>query len=79
MQFRQAKISALSSRNVGKYEFFTGEDILPEKILFGNTIKVFEYSPLGSKFEKQTSIVKDQYQGLDRVYEVNKILLMKQN
>ena len=72
MQLRQAKISALSSRNVGKYEFFTGEDILPEKILFGNTIKVFEYLPLGSKFEKQTSIVKDQYQGLDRVYEVKK-------
>ena len=28
-----AKISALSSRNVIKHEFLTGEDILPEKEL----------------------------------------------
>ena len=27
------KISALSSGNVSKYEFFTGKDILPEKRL----------------------------------------------
>ena len=29
-----AKISALSSENVGKYEFLTGKGVLPEKILF---------------------------------------------
>ena len=28
-----AKISALSSENVGKYEFVTGKDVLPEKNL----------------------------------------------
>ena len=28
-----AKILALSSGNVGKYEFLTGEDVLPEKQL----------------------------------------------
>ena len=27
-----AKISALSSENVSKYEFLTGKDVLPEKI-----------------------------------------------
>ena len=26
-----AKISALSSRNVSKYKFLTGKDVLPEK------------------------------------------------
>ena len=32
--YRQtAKISALLSRNVSKYEFLTGKDVLPEKKL----------------------------------------------
>ena len=30
-----SKISALSSRNVSKYEFLTGKDVLPEKNLLG--------------------------------------------
>ena len=30
------KISALSSENVSKYEFFTGKDVLPEKDLLEN-------------------------------------------
>ena len=30
------KISALSSENVSKYEFFTGKDVLPEKYLLEN-------------------------------------------
>ena len=38
-------VSALSSRNVGKYEFLAGQDILPEKELLEKTgtIKRFEY------------------------------------
>ena len=42
-----AKISALSSGNVSKYEFLTGKDVLPEKNLLEKTavIKRFEYSP----------------------------------
>ena len=49
-----AKISALSSRNVGKYEFSTGENILMEKDLLEKaaTITKFEYSPLGSELKK---------------------------
>ena len=75
-----AKISASSPGNVGKYEFLTGEDILPEKNLLekAGTIKIFEYWTMGSELEKQTSITKDQYQGLDRVYEFNKKILIKQ-
>ena len=46
-----AKISALSSRNISKYEFLTSENILLEKELLENTstIKTFKYSPLGSE------------------------------
>ena len=32
-----AKISALSSGNVSKYEFLIGKDVLPEKELFKNS------------------------------------------
>ena len=44
-----AKISALSSGNVSKYEFLTGRDVSPEKDLLKKvaTMKRFEYSPLG--------------------------------
>ena len=53
-----AKISALSSVNVSKYEFLTGKDVLPEKDLQekATAIKRFEYSPLGKELKKQTSV-----------------------
>ena len=43
----------ISPRIVGKYEFLTGKEVLPEKWLLETaaTIK-FEYSPLGSDLEK---------------------------
>ena len=49
------KISALSSRKIDKYEYLTGEEILPS-----NRQKIIEqakftYSPLGKAFEKQTN------------------------
>ena len=49
-----AKISALSSVNVAKYEFLTSEDVLPEKGLLEKaaTIKRFEYSSLNSDLKK---------------------------
>ena len=55
-----AKISVLSSGNVGKSEFLTGKDVLPEKDLLEKdaTIKRFEYSPLDSELEKETGIAK---------------------
>ena len=55
---RQApKISALSSRNVSKYEFST-RDFLPMKRLLQKavTIKSFKYLSLESALKKQTSI-----------------------
>ena len=47
---KAAKISALSSNNLDKYEYLTGEDLS----LKPNTIEQarFEYSPLGEIFNK---------------------------
>ena len=46
-----AKISALSSGNVSKYEFLTGKDVLSEKDLLEKAaaVKRVEYLPSGSK------------------------------
>ena len=45
-----AKMLALSSQNVGKYEFSTSKSVLPEKDLLQKAarIKRFEYELLGS-------------------------------
>ena len=55
-----AKISALSSGKIDKYEYLTGEEILPS-----NQQQIIEqakctYSPLGKAFEKQTKTIEDQ-------------------
>ena len=57
---RLQKISALSSGKIDKYEYLTGEEILPsnqQKIIEQDK---FTYSPLGKAFEKQTKTIKDQ-------------------
>ena len=50
---KAAKISALSSNNLDKYEYLTGEDLG----LKPSTVKQakFEYSPLGTIFNKALS------------------------
>ena len=55
-----AKISALSSGKIDKYEYLTGEEIFPS-----NQQQIIEqakltYSPLEKAFEKQTKTIKDQ-------------------
>ena len=67
------KISALSSGKLRKYEYLTGEDILPstqqqitEQVKFK-----FTYSPLGKAFEKQTKTIEDQ--GKNKVYALEKL------
>ena len=47
---KTAEISALSSGKIHKYEYLTGEDILPS-----NQQQIIEqaYSPLGKAFEKK--------------------------
>ena len=61
-----AKISALSTGNVGKYEFLTGKDVLPEKDFLEKaaTMKRFEYLPLDKELKSQTDIAKKQRQKL---------------
>ena len=55
-----AKISALSSGKIHKYDYLTGEDILPS-----NQQQIIEqarctYSALGKAFEKQIKTIEDQ-------------------
>ena len=55
-----AKISALSPGKIDKYEYLTGEDILPS-----NQQQIIEQakltsSPLGKAFEKQTKTIEDR-------------------
>ena len=54
------KISALTSGKIDKYEYLSGEEILPS-----NQQQIIEqakltYSPLGKAFEKQTKTIEDQ-------------------
>ena len=55
-----AKISALSSGKVHKYEYLTGEDILPSNQQQIIEQAKFNYSPLGKAFEKQIKTIEDQ-------------------
>ena len=49
-----AKISALSSGKIDKYEYLTGEEIVPFNRRQIIEQAKFAYSPLGKAFEKQT-------------------------
>ena len=57
---KEAAKIALSSGKIDKYEYLTGEEILP-----ANQQQIIEqakltYSPLGKAFEKQTKTIEDQ-------------------
>ena len=54
-----AKISALSSGKLDKYEYLTGEEISPSNQQIIQQAK-FNYSPLGKAIEKQIKTIKDQ-------------------
>ena len=53
-----AKVSALSSGKVSKYEFLIGKDVLAVKVLLekASSMKGFEYSLLGKELKAQTDI-----------------------
>ena len=71
-----AKISALSLGKIDKYEFPTGEEILPfdQSRIIKQT--KFTYSPLGKAFEKQMKTIKNQ--GIKQV-EAFKALKYEEN
>ena len=55
-----AKIPTLSSGKIDKYEYLTGEEILPSNQQQIIEQAKFSYSPLGKAFEKQIKTIKDQ-------------------
>ena len=55
-----ANISALSSGKIDKYEYLTGEEILPSNQQRIIQQAKFNYSPLGKAFKKQTKTIEDQ-------------------
>ena len=55
-----ANISALSSGKLHKYEYLTGEDILPSNQQQILEQTKFTYSPLGEAFDKQIKTIEDQ-------------------
>ena len=58
-----AKISALSSSKIDKYEYPTGEEILPSN---QQHVK-FTYSPLGKSFEKRRKTIEDQGKKIEAI------------
>ena len=56
---KAAKISALSSGKIYRYEYLTGGDILPFDQSRIIERAIFTYSPLGKAFEKQIKTVED--------------------
>ena len=55
-----AKISALSSDKIDKYEYLTGEKMLPsDQSIIIEQVK-FNYSLLAKALEKQTKKIEDQ-------------------
>ena len=57
---KAAKILALSSRKINKYEYLTGEEILPSDQSRIIEQAKFTYSPLGKAFGKQVKRIGDQ-------------------
>ena len=57
-----AKISALWSSKIQKYEYLTGEDLLPSNQKQIIEQARFTYSPLGQAFEKQIKTIEDKGQ-----------------
>ena len=57
---KAAEISAKSSGKLHKYEYLTGEDILPSNQQQIIDLAKFTYSPLGKTFEKQIKTIEDQ-------------------
>ena len=70
-----AKISALSSGKIDKYEYLTGEEILPSNQQQIIEQAKFTYSPLGKAFEKQTKTIEDQEKKQVKAIQDNKQLV----
>ena len=74
-----AKISALLSGKTDKYEYLTGEEILPFNQQQVIEQAKFIYYPLGKAFEKQTKTIKDQEEKQIKAIQDNKEQLFNIN
>ena len=68
-----AKISALSSGKIDKYEYLTAEDILPSNQQQAIEQAKFTYSPLGKANKKTKKNNKKQKQS--KIKEKNRLML----
>ena len=72
------KISALSSENVGKYEFLTCEDVLPEKDLFQKaaTIKSIQSKKINNKISlknyNRSDLIYNEKYSFYKYYDIRK-------
>ena len=78
-----AKISAISSGEIRKYEYLTGKDILPFNQQQIIEQAKFTYSPVGEAFEQQIKTIKDQgekqVEALNNLNEDNKLEIKDEN
>ena len=72
-----AKISALSSGKIDKYEYLTGEEILPSNQQQIIQQAKFNYSPLGKALEKQIKTIEDQGKKQVKAIQDNKQIVNK--
>ena len=70
------KISALSSGKFNKYEYLTGEEVLPSNKQQIIEQAKFEYFPLGKAFEKQIKTIQSNKQQLISNDDYNNKLLI---
>ena len=67
-----AKLSALSSGKIDKYEYLTCEEILPPNQQQIIQQAKFTYSPLGKAFKKQIKTIEDQGEEQVKAIQYNK-------
>ena len=72
-----AKISALSSGKIDKYDYLTGEEILPSNQQQIIQQAKFAFSPLGKALEKQIKTIEDQGKKQVKAIQDNKQLVNK--
>ena len=70
-----AKISALSSGKLDKYEYLTGEEILQSNQQQTIQQAKFNYAPLGKAIEKQRKTIEDQEEKQAKAIQDNKQLV----
>ena len=72
-----AKISASPSGKIGKYEYLSGEEILPSNQQQIIQQAKFAYSPLGKALEKKVKTIEDQGKKQVKAIQDNKHLVNK--